>query len=67
MTPEEIKDWQERIDRMSHVQMCSLSRFAPCGHPCFDRTIPEVSEYFAKRYEELGGMTPAISKAIGWR
>lgn len=26
----------------------------------------EVSEYFLEKYKQLGGMTPQISKEIGW-
>jgi hypothetical protein len=66
LTKEEIQEWQTKIDGMSHVDMCSMVRYAPCGHPCFDRTIPEVSDYFNDRYQKFGGMTPEISKQIGW-
>jgi hypothetical protein len=52
------------IDEMTQVQMASLHRFAPAGHPYFQRG--EVSDYFAARFRELGGMTPEISKRIGW-
>lgn len=61
-----VKDWKENIDKMSQIDMCRLSRFAKAGHPCFDTTEPEISNYFDKKYKESGGMTPAISKLIGW-
>jgi hypothetical protein len=51
---------------MSQIEMASLWRFAPCGHIYFDSSKPYF-KVFSKRYEELGGMTPEISKAIGWR
>jgi len=58
---EEVK---AHIDRMSHVEMCREWRFAPIGSPLFQG---ESGEYFQKRlFDELGGFTPAISKAIGW-
>jgi hypothetical protein len=61
MSPED----KNRIDNMSHEEMCHLHRFAPIGHRYFCSGL-EVSEYFMKRYKELGGMTPEISKKIGW-
>jgi hypothetical protein len=58
-------NWKEEIDRLSHIEMARLWRFAPSGHPYFIAGRKE-SEYFATRFKELGGMTPAISKQIGW-
>jgi hypothetical protein len=55
----------DHIKRMTHVQMCSLLRFAKAGHPYFDVTKP-FHEIFDKRFKEFGGMTPEISKLIGW-
>lgn len=65
MTPEQIKEWEDRIDKMSHSEMASLRRFAPIGHPVFSKRLP-LYERFEKRFKELGGMTPAVSKQIGW-
>lgn len=59
--PEEV----EKINNMSQMEMARLHRFAPAGHPYFDSTKP-YHEIFAKRFKELGGMTPEISKSIGW-
>lgn len=64
MTDIEIREI-ERINQMSQEAMASLWRFAPAGHPYFDRTKPYF-EVFDKRFKALGGFTPAISKAIGW-
>jgi len=66
MTEEEIQNHKEKIDRMSREEMCRLWRFAPAGHPYFV-TGTELTEYFDKRFKELGGFSPAISKKIGWR
>jgi hypothetical protein len=55
---------REKILAMSRFDMCQLYRFAPCGHPYFDRTNP-LSEVFDLRFTELGRFSPAISKAIG--
>jgi len=54
------------IDSMSHEDMARMWRFAPPGHPIFNKDLP-FFERFEKRFKELGGMTPAISKMIGWK
>jgi hypothetical protein len=54
-----------KINSMSHIEMAKLYRFAPSGHPYFDNSYP-YSKIFNDRFEKLGGMTPEISKAIGW-
>jgi hypothetical protein len=66
MIENEIKMHQEVIDGLNQEEACRLLRFALVGHPFFDSTVPEVSEYFSRKYHELGGMTPTISKKIGW-
>lgn len=63
MTEEEIQEWKNKIDGMSQTEMASLQRFAPAGHPVFNSTFP-LYEYFKEHFK---GMTPQISKAIGWR
>ena len=55
----------EKINNMSQEAMASLRRFAPVGHPYFDMTKP-YHKIFEERFAELGGMTPKISKSIGW-
>lgn len=60
MTDEEMKTVEE-INQMSQREMASLWRFVPAGHPYFDKTKP-FFEVFDKRFKELGGFTPAISK-----
>lgn len=62
-TKQEIID---KINNMSHVEMCRLWRFAPSGHLYFDTTLP-YHEVFRKRlYDNFGGFTPEISKMIGF-
>lgn len=56
---------QAQIDNMSHLQMARLWRFAPVGHPFFETGSP-VGDYFQERFKALGGMTPDISKRLGW-
>ena len=53
------------VASMGHVEMARLWRFAPSGHPLFDDRLP-LFEEFMSRFNSLGGMTPAVSKAIGW-
>ena len=55
----------DKIDNMTQEEMARLYRFAPSGHKYFNRNLP-YAEYFIKRFKELGGMTPEISKRIGW-
>ena len=64
LTPVEIELHKLRIDGMSHYEMAELWRFAPSGHPYFDKRLP-IWEYFKARFDSLGGWTPEISKAVG--
>ena len=54
------------IRTMSHLDMAYMWRFTPSGHPYFNTEYPLLTNEFAKRWELFGGMTPAISKKIGW-
>ncbi len=62
MTDDQIQEWKDRIDGMTQQDMARLWRFAPSGHPVFDRNLP-LFDYFQERFS---GFTPKISKAIGW-
>lgn len=64
MGPEELKEWEDKIDAMTHEEMARLWRFAPGDHPCFKE--PLLYRRYKKRYDEFGGMTTALSKKIGW-
>ena len=55
----------EKINRMPQTEMARLWRFSPAGHPWFDSTKP-FFKIFEKRFNELGGFTPSISKSMGW-
>lgn len=63
-TNQNIVAHMERINSMPHVEMARLWRFAPSGHEYFDKTLP-FFEVFDKRFKELGGFTPTISKSLG--
>ena len=62
MTDQEQKTIEE-INQMSRTEMASLWRYAPAGHPYFNRTKP-FFKVFDERFKRLGEFTPAISKAI---
>lgn len=64
MTPRQLDpDVKIRIDRMTREEMARAWRFARIGDPLFQG---EAGEYFAERFASLGGMSPSISKTIGW-
>jgi hypothetical protein len=62
---EEIKQMEAQIEAMTQYDMCLRWRFAKSGDPFFRRDLP-LFEKFNKRFKELGGFTPEISKDIGW-
>ena len=64
MTNQQIADEKKQIDGMSQMEIARLWRFSPSGHPFFDDRLP-LFKHFKKRFEELGGFTPAISKQLG--
>jgi len=63
-TEETVKNIK-RINNMTQYEMCALHRFARSGHPYFVSNSLE-HDAFARRFKELGGMTPEISKDLGW-
>ncbi len=64
LTQEQIENWKKKIDKMSQVEMASFYRFTPPGHPIFTSIL--LFKYFQDKFQEKGGMTPEISKQIGW-
>lgn len=54
---------KKQIDSMDQEQMAIAWRFAKVGDPLLK---DEAGVYFAARFKELGGMTPKLSKKIGW-
>ena len=55
---------EKEINGLSRYEMCRLTRFAPSGHKYFDSSKP-YWEFFQKRFKELGGFSPEISKSLG--
>ena len=62
-TPE-VQAIIEKINQMGHYEMCSLWRFAPSGHPYFDKTLPYSEIYRKRLFGHFGGFTPEISKRL---
>jgi hypothetical protein len=63
-TPDEIQELKDRIDGMTHEELARVWRF---GIPSNDYLQGEVGEYLKDRlYNYFGGITPRISKMIGW-
>lgn len=67
MTKEQIAIAKKEIDGMSQLEMARLWRFAPAGHPYFDSRNGDLPDYFKNVFWAKGGMTPGISKQIGWK
>lgn len=59
MTPEQ----KATIDGMGQYEMAKRWRFAITGDALMQG---EAGTYFVKVFGEKGGMTPAISKQLGW-
>ncbi len=57
------QEQKKQIDDMSQHTMCRLWRFAASGHPLL---AEDAGQYFKKVMTEKGGMTPEISKSLGW-
>lgn len=58
-----LADDKEYIDKMTQHEMCRMWRFSPSGNRLL---YDDTGDYFAKVMKEKGGMTPAISKQLGW-
>jgi hypothetical protein len=65
MTSKEFKTHVEDIKKMSQEECARLHRFAPIGHIYF--SDHDLYFEFQKHFQVMGGMTPEISKKIGWR
>jgi hypothetical protein len=62
ITNDEINEWLNKIDNMTHFEMAYLWRTAPC-FPVFHSELP-IFEHFDRRFRQFGGMTPDISKQV---
>ncbi|MGB0925475.1 MAG: hypothetical protein ACPGTS_02080 [Minisyncoccia bacterium] len=66
MTKQKIETHKKDIESLSQSQMAHLIRFAPIGHPYFNMAYSDIYKTFEARFNKLGGMSPEISKSIGW-
>ena len=64
LKPEELAKRKAEIDAMTLEELAGHHRFDPSGSRYVQR---EIYDYFSDRFEALGGMTPELSKRIGWR
>ena len=64
LDPQQLKNFTIDINSMTREEMCRRWRFAPCGDPYFRSDLP-LYAIFKKRFDELGGFSPEISKKIG--
>jgi hypothetical protein len=61
----ELQAHKNTIDKMSRLEMAGKIRFGEPGHVYFTNDI--LNKYFMDRFYSLGGWSPEISKALGWR
>jgi len=54
----------DKINQMSHYDMCDLWRNAPAGHPYFNADLPYFEVFENRLYKHFGGFTPEISKKL---
>lgn len=64
LTQEEVTTIKAQIDQMSQFDMVHTQRYAPAGSPMFCND--ETYAHFQARLKLLGGITPEVSKAVGW-
>lgn len=53
----------EQVEKANHEQLARWYRFLPSGDTNEEQ---RVIERIAERFKQLGGMTPVISKKIGF-
>lgn len=56
-------DEKKKIDDMTQFEMADRWRFGSGGNRLLHG---DAGEYFKKIFQEKGGMTPEISKELGW-
>ncbi len=61
----EFKKHIKTINNLTYWEMGHLYRFAPSGHLYFESNS-QLNKYFMDKFKQLGGMTPSLSKSIGW-
>jgi hypothetical protein len=56
----------EEVERADREQLCRWWRFLRSAD-VHSREEMMIQDRYQERYREVGGMTPAISKRIGWK
>jgi hypothetical protein len=64
-TDEQLKRMEKNIKEMTQIDCARAFRFHKVGHPYFRSDLP-LNEIFQEHFKSLGGMTPEVSKFIGW-
>ena len=66
----------EEVNSAGHVQICTWYRFlnspghSAIGFDNFEEVLKQekvIMDRIFERYKEFGGMTPQVSKLIGWQ
>lgn len=55
----------EEVEKADRYQICKWYRFLECPMPG-EPEQQHIMNLIYKRFKELGGFTPEISKSIGW-
>lgn len=62
----EIDTAMTEISEMSHERMCDLWRNSPVGSIYFRSDLPTAGAFKERLFTHFGGITPEISRSIGW-
>ena len=64
--PLSFEEQKDEVNNLSHEQIAKFWRYGNGKKEWYDATNP-ISTYFTDRlYVHFGGITPQISKRIGW-
>jgi len=66
LNPEEVEHHMGVINEMTHRELVGLWRGASPGHPYFDDRFPYYERFSERLFTEFGGITPKVSKQVGW-
>ena len=66
LSPKEMQDWKDEIDKMSQIDLAHMQRFSVSGHPVFDERNDGLYTYFQSQFRLMGGMTREVSKRLVW-
>jgi hypothetical protein len=64
-TDDQLRKMMRDIKELTQTDCARLNRFAPAGHPYFRSDLP-LNDIFNAHFKSVGGMTPEVSKFIGW-